>query len=84
MWASPFVFALRAPAPVPAHIVLPCSVVALNLNGSYQLTMYKRLCDIMDKNKDSLRFYYLGNKYQSKIEHFGCKNAYLPEDNIIL
>ena len=32
-------FALRAPAPVPAHIVLPCSVVALNLNGSYQLTM---------------------------------------------
>ena len=40
MWSDHFVFALRAPAPVPAHIVLPCSVVALNLNGSYQLTMY--------------------------------------------
>ena len=40
MWADYFAFALRAPAPVPAHIVLPCSVVALNLNGSYQLTMY--------------------------------------------
>ena len=39
MWADPFAFALRAPAPVPPHIVLPCSVVALNLNGSYQLTM---------------------------------------------
>ena len=40
MWSDHFAFALRAPAPVPAHIVLPCSVVALNLNGSYQLTMY--------------------------------------------
>ena len=43
-----------------------------------------KLLAIMDEEKDSLRFYYLGNKYQNKIEHFGCKKAYLPEDNIIL
>ena len=43
-----------------------------------------KLLTIMDVEKDSLRFYYLGNKYQNKIEHFGCKKAYLPEDNIIL
>ena len=32
-----------------------------------------KLLQIMDKDKDSLRFYYLGNKYQTKIEHFGVK-----------
>ena len=39
---------------------------------------------IMDPEKDSLRFYYLGNQYEKKVEHFGCKNTYLPEDTLIL
>jgi CRISPR-associated protein Cas2 len=38
----------------------------------------------MDEKKDSLRFYYLGNKYQTKIEHFGTKAAYDPEDMMII
>lgn len=38
-----------------------------------------KLLDIMDKEKDSLRFYYLGNRYQTKIEHFGIKSSYDPE-----
>ena len=38
----------------------------------------------MDAEKDSLRFYYLGKKYESKIEHFGCKQTYLPEEPLIL
>ena len=29
---------------------------------------------IIDKEADSLRFYYLGNKYKTKIEHFGAKS----------
>ena len=29
------------------------------------------LTDIIDVNVDSLRFYYLGNKYQTKVEHVG-------------
>lgn len=37
------------------------------------------LCSIMDMDKDSLRFYYLGNKYQTKVEHFGAKETYEPE-----
>ena len=37
------------------------------------------LCSIMDKEKDSLRFYYLGNHYQTKIEYFGAKAGYEPE-----
>ncbi len=42
------------------------------------------LLSLMDKEKDSLRFYYLGNKYHSKIEHFGVKPGYDPEGVLIL
>lgn len=38
-----------------------------------------KLIQIMDEEKDSLRFYYLGNKYQTKIEHFGGKQTYEAE-----
>lgn len=45
-----------------------------------QCTMLKHeLRSIMDESKDSLRFYYLGNKYQTKVEHFGVKETYEPE-----
>lgn len=43
-----------------------------------------KLCDIMDKERDSLRFYYLGSRYREKIEHFGCKQTYSPEEPLIL
>ncbi len=43
-----------------------------------------KLCSIMESEKDSLRFYYLGSRYENKIEHFGCKQTYLPEDPLIL
>ena len=42
------------------------------------------LLSIMDKNLDSLRFYYLGKRYENKIEHFGCKATYMPEEPTIL
>lgn len=38
----------------------------------------------MDPEKDSLRFYYLGNRYENKIEHFGAKTSYDPEDVLML
>lgn len=38
-----------------------------------------KLVSIMDEEKDSLRFYYLGNNYETKIEHFGAKAGYEPE-----
>ena len=43
-----------------------------------------KLYAIMDPEKDSLRFYYLGTRYENKIEHFGCKQTYLPEEPMIL
>ena len=36
-------------------------------------SLQHKLCQIMDEEKDSLRFYYLGKQYEKKIEHFGCK-----------
>ena len=52
---------------------------------SAQCRMLKaRLCAIMDKEKDSLRFYYLGKNFENKIEHFGAISSYLPTDTFIL
>lgn len=46
--------------------------------------LQSKLLSIMDQKRDSLRFYYLGNRYENKMEHFGCKQTYLPEDTLIL
>ncbi|MDY4182099.1 CRISPR-associated endonuclease Cas2 [Pseudoflavonifractor sp. HCP28S3_F10] len=43
-----------------------------------------KLCAIMDEKRDSLRFYYLGNHYQTKVEHFGAKAAYEAEGVLII
>ena len=37
------------------------------------------LLQLIDPEKDSLRFYYLGNHYQAKVEHFGAKKTYQAE-----
>ncbi|WP_298668824.1 CRISPR-associated endonuclease Cas2 [uncultured Methanofollis sp.] len=37
------------------------------------------LCAIIDEEKDSLRFYYLGKNWQRRVEHFGAKGGYNPE-----
>ena len=42
----------------------------------------KRLRKIAKKY--SLRFYYLGNKYENKVEHFGAKDTYQPEGTWII
>jgi len=42
------------------------------------------LLKIIDENKDSLRFYYLGNQYKNKIEHYGAKCTVEQEGVLIL
>jgi CRISPR-associated protein Cas2 len=39
---------------------------------------------IIDKDKDSLRFYYLGNNYKTKIEHVGTKESFDLEGTLII
>lgn len=41
------------------------------------------LTDIIDKEVDSLRFYYLGNKYQTKVEHIGVDHGTAVDQALI-
>lgn len=61
-----------------------CSVFECLLNPAQCKVLQAKLCSIMDPELDSLRFYYLGDRYEKKIEHLGCKNTYLPEEPLIL
>ena len=60
------------------------SVFECMLDPAQCRTLQAKLCALMDSEKDSLRFYYLGSQYEKKIEHFGCKQTYLPEEPLIL
>lgn len=42
------------------------------------------LSDIIDESVDSLRFYYLGNKYQTKVEHLGADRGIAADQILIL
>ncbi len=58
--------------------VFECVVDAAQLR-----MLKKKLSDEIDEEKDSLRFYYLGNNHQTKVEHIGAKPALSVEDELI-
>lgn len=39
----------------------------------------QRLEEIVDPGTDSLRYYFLGKNWKSRVEHFGAKDTYDPE-----
>lgn len=43
-----------------------------------------KLESLIDRKKDSLRFYNLGNNYKTKVIHFGAKQSFDVEGPIIL
>lgn len=60
------------------------SVFECLLDAAQCRALQAKLVGIMDQDKDSLRFYYLGNKYENKIEHFGRDAGYEPEGLLIV
>lgn len=60
------------------------SVFECLLDAAQCRLLQSKLLAIMDREKDSLRFYYLGNRYETKIEHFGIKEGYQPEDVLMI
>ena len=60
------------------------SVFECLLDASQARLLQAKLLKIMDSEKDSLRFYYLGNHYESKVEHFGAKQNYEPEGLLMI
>ncbi len=60
------------------------SVFEADLNYSAFLKLKSQLLEIIDNDKDSLRFYYLGNNWERRVEHIGSKKTYNPEGVIII
>lgn len=60
------------------------SVFECILDAAQCRQLQNKLVKLMDPDRDSLRFYYLGNKYQTKVEHFGAKAGYEAEGVLII
>ena len=59
------------------------SVFEVNVDYATFLTVKEKLIKIIDPEKDSLRFYYLGNDWKKKVEHVGAKAGYDSEGLIM-
>ena len=59
--------------------VFECKVTEAEL-----LKLKKQLIDVVDTEKDSLRFYRLGDNYDKRVQHIGTKQTYKFDDPLIL
>jgi len=60
------------------------SVFEADLDYSSFLKLKDSLLKLINPEEDSLRFYYLGNNWNKKIEHIGAEKTYDPEGVIII
>ena len=60
------------------------SVFEADLDYSSFLKLKEKLMDLIDKEEDSLRFYYFVNNWERRVEHIGAKKTYNPEGVIII
>lgn len=60
------------------------SVFECNLDYSQYLMLKNKLIKEINEDKDSLRFYMLGNNWDRKIEHYGKKQEFNVNDVLIL
>lgn len=59
------------------------SVFECIVDAAQYASLKFQLADIIDKDKDSLRFYQLGNNYKTKVEHIGVKESIDLESPLI-
>ena len=60
------------------------SVFECLVDAAQLVKLKHELCQLIDPEVDSLRFYNLGNNYQHRIEHVGAKASYQPEGVLLL
>lgn len=60
------------------------SVFEIDTDYGTVLKVKNILLKLIDEEKDSLRFYYLGNNWERRVEHYGAKETYNPEGVIII
>ena len=59
------------------------SVFECLLDPAQYVLLKDQLNDIIDKDKESLRFYKLGDKYKNRIEYIGKQADYKQDDVLI-
>lgn len=60
------------------------SVFEADIDYSSFMKLKDRLLNLIDPEQDSLRFYYLGNNWKKRVEHFGAKQTYDPEGLLLV
>lgn len=59
------------------------SVFECLLDSTQFAILRSSLEKVVDPSTDSLRYYFLGDKWRNRVEHFGAKSAYDPEGILI-
>jgi CRISPR-associated protein Cas2 len=60
------------------------SVFECNLDAAQLRLLKHKLLKKIDDERDSLRFYVLGNNYKSKVEHYGAKPSFDVTEPLII
>jgi CRISPR-associated protein Cas2 len=60
------------------------SVFECVVDATEFLRLQHELDEIIDKEKDSLRFYNLGNNYKNKVIHIGTKSIKSVDETLII
>ena len=60
------------------------SVFECLVDPTQWILLRKRLLDKIKKDKDSLRFYFLGKNWKRRVEHIGAKDTYDPAGPLII
>lgn len=60
------------------------SVFECSLDPTQLKLLQRDILKVIDTNTDSVRFYNLGKNYKNRIEHFGAKPSYMPDDVLMV
>ena len=60
------------------------SVFECILDAAQYAVFKSNLTELIDEEKDSLRFYQLGNSYKNKVEHRGVHPQFSQDDILLL
>jgi len=61
-----------------------CSVFECVVEPAQWVALKSQLEAIIDKNHDSLRYYYLGSNWKHRVEHFGAKPSLDFDDPLVV
>jgi len=61
-----------------------CSVFECLVDPAQWADLSHQLIQEIDKERDSLRFYFLGSNWKRRVEHVGAKETYDPEGLILV